>query len=149
MAEKLDVNTGGHAVGKKLWDMHQKDEYKSVNNYKEGYCWMCEEKKAVGATVVDVCQHCSRNRGMESILVSIANKGYALCHFCAKYQWDVYNINVRLCTSCYDRVRRTFKKFRHGGGDEELDPFWKYLKRRNGQDWKILMSDGATKYFRK
>ncbi len=42
MADKLDVNTGGTAAGKKIWDMHQADEQKHVNNHKEGFCWNCE-----------------------------------------------------------------------------------------------------------
>jgi hypothetical protein len=35
LADKLDVNTGGTDVGKKLWKMHQADEQKAVNNHKE------------------------------------------------------------------------------------------------------------------
>ena len=45
MADKLDVNTGGTAAGKKIWDMHQADEQKHVNNHKEGFCWNCEKNR--------------------------------------------------------------------------------------------------------
>ena len=55
MADKLDVNTGGTAAGDKIWEMHQKDEQKAVNNHKEGHCWNCEKKKAVSATLFNVC----------------------------------------------------------------------------------------------
>ena len=44
MADKLDVNTGGTAAGDKIWEMHQKDEQKAVNNHKEGHCWNCEKR---------------------------------------------------------------------------------------------------------
>ena len=35
MATKLNVDTGGLDIGKKLWERHQKDEYTHVDNYKE------------------------------------------------------------------------------------------------------------------
>ena len=54
MADKLDVNTGGTAAGDKIWDMHQKDEQKAVNNHKEGYCWKLRDfRRAGGSTSVD------------------------------------------------------------------------------------------------
>ena len=41
MATKLNVDTGGQDIGKKLWEKHQKDEYTHVNHYKEAICINC------------------------------------------------------------------------------------------------------------
>ena len=35
MGTKLNVDTGGLDIGKKLWARHQADEYTHVDNYKE------------------------------------------------------------------------------------------------------------------
>ena len=148
MATKLPVNTGGYAVGKKLWEMHQKDEQKHVNNYKEGWCWRCEKKKAVAATLFHVCPHCRRNRGKEFTLVTLADKGWDMCFFCGRYGWDIKQINARLCFGCFDIIRRTMKKFHKAGGTEKVDPFWKSMKRKHGDDWSIIMSDPSKSYRR-
>ena len=50
---KLNVDTGGETVGKKLWERHQKDEYTHVDNYKEAICINCFKKDAAAATVMD------------------------------------------------------------------------------------------------
>ena len=148
MATKLNVNTGGTAVGDKLWNIHQKDEQKSVNNYKEGFCWMCEKKKSVAATLFQVCEHCRRNRGAEFTLVTLADKGYDICFFCKKYKWDIKQINARLCYNCHYKVRETLRDFRRDGGSTKVDPFWKNLRRKHGQDWSIIMKDPTKSYRR-
>jgi hypothetical protein len=147
MADKLNVNTGGTAAGNKIWDMHQKDEQKRVNNHKEGFCWKCEKKKSVAATVFQTCQHCRRNRGNEFLLVAIADKGWDICFFCSRYTWDIKQFNARLCHECHLEVRATLKAFRKAGGTTKVDPFWKSMRRKGGKDF--LMGQGFSKDFRK
>ena len=147
LADKLDVNTGGTAAGKKIWDMHQADEQKHVNNHKEGFCWNCEKKKAVSATMFNVCAHCRRNRGPEFTLVTLADKGWDLCMFCGKYSWDIKQINARLCYSCHGRIRERLRDFRRAGGTTKVDPFWKKMRRNLGKDY--LFREGYTRNFRK
>jgi len=143
MADELCVNTGGTAIGDALWKMHQKDEWKHVNKHKEGFCWKCEKKDAVGATLVNVCKHCGRNRGKEACLVTLANKGWDICYFCGKYDWNVHHLNVRLCHKCHLDVRMHMRELRQKGGATKVDPFWKAMRRRLGKDYSILMSDGT------
>jgi hypothetical protein len=148
MATKLNVDTGGTKIGDKLWEMHQKDEQKAVNNYKEGFCWLCEKKKAVAATLFQVCEHCRRNRGREFALVTLADKGWDICFFCSKYKWDIKQINARLCHHCHLKVRETMREFRQEGGTTKVDPFWKSLRRKNGKDFAHIMTD-PTKSLRR
>lgn len=143
----MRVDTGGTDVGKKLWDMHQKDEQKHVNKHKEGFCWRCEEKKAVSATLFNVCAHCRRNRGAEFTLVTLADKGWDICNFCNKYTWNIKQINGRLCYNCYYKVRENARDFRREGGTTKVDPFWKSMRRTMGKD--LFMDRGYNQDFRK
>jgi hypothetical protein len=63
MATKLNVDTGGLDIGKKLWEKHQADEYTRVDNYKEAICINCFKKDATSATVADICGECAGKRG--------------------------------------------------------------------------------------
>ena len=47
MGTKLNVDTGGLYVGKKLWEKHQANEYTHVDNYKEAICINCFSKDAL------------------------------------------------------------------------------------------------------
>jgi hypothetical protein len=147
LADKLNVNTGGTAAGNKIWDMHQKDEQKRVNNHKEGFCWRCEKKKAVSATLFNVCEHCRRNRGHEFTLVTVADKGWDMCMFCGRYDWSIKQMNARLCYNCHYKVRETLRDFRRAGGTTKVDPFWKSMRRNLGKDF--LFQDGFTRHYRK
>ncbi len=141
MADKLRVDTGGTPIGDALWKMHQADEQKHVNNHKEGFCWKCESKKAVSATLFNVCPHCRRNRGREFTLVTLADKGWDMCMFCSRYDWDIKQINARLCYSCHHKIRETMRDFRRAGGTTKVDPFWKSMRRTMGKD--IFMRRGT------
>ena len=147
MADKLDVNTGGTKVGDKLWEMHQKDEQNAVNNHKEGFCWRCEKKKAVSATLFNVCGRCRRHKDAVHTLVTVADKGWDMCMFCSKYTWDTKQLNARLCYNCHHVIRGTLKKFRKGGGTTKVDPFWRSMRKTQGKDF--LFREGITKNFRK
>ena len=68
MATKLNVNTGGEDIGKKLWEKHQKDEYTHVNHYKEAICINCFKKDASAATIVMICGDCAGKRGQKEAI---------------------------------------------------------------------------------
>ena len=139
MATKLRVDTGPTHQGKKLWERHQKNEYKRVNQYKEGYCFNCFSNKAVAATIVTMCEKCFDKRGAETILAKITDRAYGMCFFCGKYDFKTMQYNVRLCHKCFRRVADILKAWNLKGGMFGNDPFWKAMQRRSGQDWKALM----------
>lgn len=148
MATKLDVNTGNTDLGKKIWDIHQNNEYTKVNNYKEGMCYNCFENNAVAALVLDICGDCAGKRGRETILVPIKQVYYGMCYFCGDYKFNLEQINGRLCTKCHRRCANHIKDYNKKGGQFGADPFWKSVKRRHGQDWKLIMNDPSQSYRR-
>ena len=148
MATKLDVNTGNTDLGKKIWDIHQNNEYTKVNNYKEGMCYNCFENNAVAALVLDICGDCAGKRGRETILVPIKQVYYGMCYFCGDYKFNLEQINGRLCTKCHKRCATHIKEYNKKGGQFGADPFWKSVKRRHGQDWKLIMNDPSQSYRR-
>jgi len=148
MATKLDVNTGNTDLGKKIWDIHQNNEYTKVNNYKEGMCYNCFENNAVAALVLDICGDCAGKRGRETILVPIKQIYYGMCYFCGDYKFNLEQINGRLCTKCHRRCATHIKDYNKKGGQFGADPFWKSVKRRHGQDWKLIMNDPSQSYRR-
>ena len=105
MATKLDVNVGNTDLGKKIWNIHQNNEYTKVNNYKEGMCYNCFENNAVAALVLDICGDCAGKRGRETILVPIKQVYYGMCYFCGDYKFNLEQINGRLCTKCHKRCQ--------------------------------------------
>jgi len=150
LATKLPVSGVGTYIGKKLWKIHQDDEYTHVDNYKEGKCWFCFKRNVVSAMVLDICKECVDKRGsMEATLAAAGYKPYGLCSKCGKYKFDIHVLNLRVCISCFSRVRRIFKKYNKEGGVFGSDPFWKSLRKKHGKDFQILMSDGVSKRFRR
>jgi hypothetical protein len=148
MATKLDVNVGNTDLGKKIWKIHQDNEYTKVNNYKEGMCYNCFESNAVAALVLDICGDCAGKRGRETILVPIKQVYYGMCYFCGDYKFNLEQINGRLCTKCHRRCATHIKDYNKKGGQFGADPFWKSVKRRHGQDWKLIMNDPSQSYRR-
>ena len=60
MAEKVKIESGGTKIGSKIVDIHQKNEYTRVNDYKEGMCFGCfGHGIPVGAGVSDICGDCA------------------------------------------------------------------------------------------
>ncbi len=147
MADKLSVNTGGTKIGEKLWENHQKDEQKAVNEHKEGFCWRCEKKKAVAATLFNVCKRCLKGKDNVHTLVTVAEKGWDICMFHGKYDWGIKQINARLCHDCHKKLRRTLHDFRIAGGATKVDPFWQGMRKSQGKDF--LFREGITRNFRK
>lgn len=150
MATKLPVSGIGTYIGKKLWQLHQDNEYTKVDNYKEGYCWFCFKRKAASATIIDICKECVDKRGsMEGTLATAGYKPYGLCYKCGKYKFDIHVLNIRTCQSCFARVRKILRAYNKAGGPKGFDPFWKSLRKSLGKDYNILMSDGVSKRFRR
>lgn len=115
MAEKLNVNTGGSHMGKKIWNAHQKNEYTKVDNYKEGLCFGCMRRTAVGATVLDICRDCLDKKPAECILAYVKPDFHGFCWFCKFYKFFLSYVNIRLCQTCMRRVREGHKELRQKG----------------------------------
>lgn len=139
---KLDVDHGGTFIGKKIIELHDKNEYTRINDYKEGLCWCCFGRKPVGATMVDVCQRCYDKKGPEAILVTAGMKHYGMCYLDGRYTGPIYQVNARFCMTCGIRYREKLKKYNLDGGPEGSDPFWKSMRRKFGKDYAILMTRG-------
>ncbi len=141
MATKLPVNYGNAPIAKGLWNLHQENEYTHVDNYKEALCWMCWKKKASAATLIDACERCCEKKGYEAVLVKASETAYGHCQICGNYQWNIFKLNVRVCQTCGKRVSDRIRDVRRGGGFMKSDPFWKSMRRKFGQDYKLLFRD--------
>ena len=141
MATKLPSNKDSNWATKILWNKHQANEKKAVDNYKEGYCFNCARRQAVAATVTDMCEACFDKRDPESILAQVSKepKINQLCFYCGKYKPWVIQYNVRLCQRCFKQVAQILKGWNKKGGMFGNDPFWLKMRKRHGQDWKLLM----------
>ena len=71
-----------------------------------------------------------------------------MCYFCGDYKFNLEQINGRLCTKCHKRCATHIKEYNKKGGQFGADPFWKSVKRRHGQDWKLIMNDPSQSYRR-
>ena len=143
MATKLNIGTGGNHVGNKIVDIHQKNEYTKINNYKEGLCFGCLKNDAVGALVIDVCGDCAGKRCRETLLVSIKGVYYGLCYLCGDFKFHMEQVNTRLCHSCHRHTALIMKDYNKKGGMMGADPFWIHQRKKNGKDWKHAFSNGT------
>lgn len=141
MTKGLKIDGGQSTIGKKIIDIHQKNEYTRVNNYKEGLCFNCFENNAVGALVLDICGDCAGKRGRETILVPIKPVYYGLCYFCGTYKFNMEQINARLCHKCHRKVANVTKEYNKKGGMFNVDPFWVKQRKKNGKDWRLIFSN--------
>ena len=139
MATKLNVDTGGEYVGKKLWENHQANEYTRVNNYKEGVCLNCLKVDAVSATIVTICGECAGKRGREPLLAKVSDKMYGLCYFCGEHKFHIEEINGRFCHPCHRRIADVTKEY-NKKGVLYGNPFWERMKKKNGKDWKHIFT---------
>jgi len=137
---KLNVDTGGLDIGKKLWDKHQADEYTHVDNYKEAICINCFKRDATAATIVDICGDCAGKRGREPLLAKITDKMYGLCFFCGRHKFHIEQINARFCKRCHRRIADVTKKYNKKGGMFGADPFWISMRKKLGKDWREIMN---------
>ena len=141
MATELNTNKGVNAATKHLWNSHQANEYLRVDNYKEGYCYNCASRKAVGATVTDMCEPCFAKRNPEGILAQVSKEAslWGLCFYCGEYKEWIIQYNVRLCQKCQRVVADVLKRWNKKGGMFGNDPFWLKMKKKYGNDWKALI----------
>ena len=142
MGTKLNVDPGSD-IGKKLWEIHQENEYTHVTNYKEAICINCFKKDAASATIADICGECAGRRGREPLLATICQKMYGLCFFCGKYQFNIEQINARFCHRCHRRIANVTKEYNKKGGPLGMDPFWISMRKKHGKDWKIIMDKNS------
>ena len=103
MATKLNTNENATWATKILWNQHQANENKRVDNYKEGFCYNCARRNAVCATVADSCEDCFNKRDPSMILAQVSKepKINQLCFYCGQYKPWVIQYNVRLCQKCF------------------------------------------------
>jgi hypothetical protein len=142
MATKLNVNTGGDDIGKKLWDRHQKNEFTRVNHYKEAVCLNCLKKDVAAATIATICGDCAGKRGREALLTTVSYKHYGLCLFCGLHKFALEEINARFCMSCHRKIADVTKKYNTSGGMMGNDPFWKHLRKKYGKDFQEKFKQG-------
>lgn len=129
---------------KKLMEKHQSNEYLHVSKDKEAVCYGCFSKSACTATIVDICDRCSAKKGNEALLTRISRKIYGYCYFCGNYQFNLWQINCRLCIrKCNVEIRRHLKDYNMSGGMEFVDPFWKSMRKKFGEDWRQIFTDGT------
>lgn len=131
---------------KKLWEEHQKNEYLSVNKYKEAICYGCFKRDIATATLVDICSDCEAKRGKEALLARVCPKFNGMCFFCGEYKWDIWQINCRLCLNrCNYKVRQILKNYNMKGGNTGVNPFWQHIRKKMGKDAPILFGGVKTK----
>lgn len=148
MGTVLPNNSNANWATKILWKNHQKDEYKHVDNYKEGLCYVCFSRKAVASTLMEVCSVCQSKKGREAILVQVGGqKMYGMCFICGAYKFKTYSLNVRICQSCNYHVRQNLKSYNKKGGLFYADPFWKHIRKKYGNDWQELWSTPEKKQY--
>ena len=140
MGTKLNVDPGSD-IGKKLWEIHQENEYTHVDNYKEAVCINCFTKDAASATIADICGECAGKRGREPLLATITQKMYGLCFFCGTYKFNIEQINARFCRGCHRKIANVTKEYNKKGGPMGSDPFWISMRKKHGKDWKLIMKD--------
>ena len=141
MPTKLNVDTGGEDIGKKLWEKHQKNEYTKVNSYKEAICLNCLKKDVAAATIAMICGDCAGVRGRETLLATVSQKYYGLCLFCGKHKFWLEEINARFCMPCHRKIANITKQYNKDGGAVGADPFWQRMRVKHGKDWKHLFKN--------
>jgi hypothetical protein len=148
MPTELNTNANANDMTKKLWEVHQKDEYTRVSNYKEAVCLGCLKKDVAAATIADICEDCASKKGREPLLATVTTKLYGLCFFCAHYKFGIEQVNGRFCKTCHDRIARVTKEYNKKGGMMYTDPYWIAMRKKHGKDWKQIMSSGSSNYRR-
>lgn len=132
---------------KKLHELVQADEQKSINKHSEGYCYGCTRKDMIISSLFYACARCMYKRGRECLLTLVYHKpGEEICDFCGKWQrpFDCWQINASLCTKCMSKVSQFHLKYRKAGGKKNT-PWNKKQQRRFGNDWRILQQTSARK----
>lgn len=134
----------------KLREIIQKDEYTRINKYGEGMCWGCMKIDQVISSLWDACAKCIAKRGAEAIMAKTKTKPTEeLCDFCGSWQGGskgnfVSQINISMCRSCQGRVHSLHNQYQKTGGREGNHPYYQFLIKKHGKDWKEIMMDGIV-----
>lgn len=130
-------NNIGH---KKAVKAAQENEYKSLNNYGEGFCYGCNVIDRVLQSVFYICTACYRKRGKEGLFANVILKETEeLCDICGYWKFGVWQRNVAFCMKCIDRVEHIHAKYNKTGG---MTPFEKGMRKRHGKDYKTVLTEG-------
>ena len=130
-ARRLERNSWGQ---KHENDKVQADDHTKINNYSEGFCYVCARRDLVLYTFMFICNSCYLKRGKKGLIKNIIEKkGEELCDICGIYRSDIYNHvwqrNVCVCHACSDRTERFHKKHR-----ANITPYQRFLHKRYGND---------------
>lgn len=140
MPTKLNTNENANDVTKKLWEVHQKDEYTRVSAYKEAVCLGCLKHDVAAATIADICEDCASKKGREPLLATVTTKLYGLCFFCSHYKFGIEQVNGRFCNTCHGRIAKVTREYNKKGGMIYADPYWIAMRKKHGKDWKQIMA---------
>lgn len=135
---------------KKLVESHQRVEETKINKHREGKCYWCESYTFVAPTLVVCCYPCAEKRDLKTILAIAARKMHGVCEICGKYpklryKYNLAQINVRLCMKCMTKVCLNHRDFNRQGGEQSANPYYKWLRRKFGKDYPILVTDGSIR----
>ena len=131
-------------MGKRTWahkketDRLQENDHTRINNYSEGYCYVCSVRDLVAFTTLHICNSCKRKRGNEGLIHNIIEqKGEYLCDICGRWRVDVYNRvwqrNVAACHKCLNRVGEI-----HRINSRKRTPYMEHLLKKYGKDAELL-----------
>ncbi|MDE1839684.1 MAG: hypothetical protein KGH87_07170 [Thaumarchaeota archaeon] len=151
---RIERESKTNALQLKLREIIQKDDYTKINKYGEGMCWGCMRIDQVISSLWDACGKCIAKRGAEGIMAKTKTKPTEeLCDFCGSWEGGrkggrtgnfVSQINISMCRTCQERVHSLHKQYQQGGGREALSPYYRYLVKKHGKEWKDILMDGIT-----
>lgn len=131
---KILDTTGTNTINRKMIELHQNTEQLKINKYLEGNCFFCMKKDLVFANVFEVCRDCIVKKPEELVLSVLTMNVWGLCWICGQYKTEVFQINVRQCGSCSNRMKSMQKKLNEKGGPMKADPFWQNLYKQTKHD---------------
>lgn len=151
VSKKQFANEHVNDLIKKIIEKRQKDEYLRTSKHSEGLCYGCEEYTYVLPGLVDVCGDCYRRRNKEAVLAIACKSAYGYCFFCKgmckiRYKYNWAQVNARMCLKCMKKVREATSNYAHEGL-HNIDPFWKYARKRLGKDYNAYFQ--PSKYSKK
>ena len=125
---------------KRLMSVDQGNEFTKINKYSEGLCYGCRKHDFVSAGLVDMCFVCIGKRGSwhdSGLLTFVIEKPEVYCVFCQDYKMGGANLNARFCESCNAKIAKSVAQWQKNGG-MYANSFYKYLRKKQGADWKAL-----------
>lgn len=115
----------------------QKGDHTAIDRFSNGVCYFCEKNRYVTASVIFVCNICIEKKGMWHVLDFAGQRPWKMCVNCGKKTLRVAEISARTCRNCKKKVANTIRT-QNKRGMEEVDPFVRDLRRKQGKDWKAI-----------